>query len=349
MLDINLIVRGVAYSGWTDVAITRSMECLAPTFDVALADVWAQGNAALPIQEGDICVLRVGTENIINGFVEEAEFSYDANGYKIGVKGGARTVDLAECSAAVVGNEWHHQDLTAIATFLCQPFGISVIPDTDVGGPFAKFALLDHSETVFDALDRACRMRGVLMMTDGNGNLLITRAGTIRTASTIRRGFNVVRGSRKGSWKDRFSAYTVKSQMSGDDTLMGPAASSVKAMSLDGNMSRYRPLVVVAETQENAFELKKRADWERNVRAGRSLSLTYVLEGWSNTEGVWEPNVLVRVVDDKFCVDAELIISEVKLSLSSDEGQMTEITVTDPDSFSVKPYKPKPPRGVPFM
>lgn len=348
MLNVILIVRGVAYSGWTDVAITRSMECLAPTFDVALADVWAQGNSALPVQEGDICILRVGTENVINGYVEEPEFSYDANGYKIGVKGSARTVDLAECSAEYPGGEWHHQTLTAIATSLCQPFGISVIPTTDVGSPFSTFALQD-GETVFEALERACRMRGVLMMTDGNGNLLITRSGIIRTASTIRRGFNVVRGSRRGSWKDRFSAYTAKSQLAGDDTLMGIAASSVKALSLDGVMSRYRPLTVVSETQDNAIELQKRADWERNVRAGRSLSLTYVLEGWSNTEGVWEPNVLVRVVDDKFCVDAELIISEVKLSLSSDEGQMTEITVTDPTAFSVQILKPKPPRGVPFM
>ena len=59
-----------------------------------------------------------------------------------------------------------------IVQALVQPYGISVAVETDIGAPFRKFRI-DEGETVFEAVERACRFRAVLPLSDGAGNLIL--------------------------------------------------------------------------------------------------------------------------------------------------------------------------------
>lgn len=351
MGDASLLVSGSAYLGWTSVAVTRSMEQLASTFEVSFVEQWSGQDLPIPLIEGVPCLVKLNTTPVVNGYVDDVTIDYDDRSHGMSVSGRSRTGDLVDCSALYTlgKGQWRNQPLIQIATDLCQPFGITVSVQTDLGAPFRRFTLQD-GETVHEALERAARMRGVLMMTDGTGALVFTRAtAAARTRTAVERGVNVLRGRRTGSWRDRFSQYTVKTQVAGDDNFFGGSAATPKRVCSDADVNRYRPLILQAEGQESGAELQKRADWERNVRAGRAQRLSYTVDGWSNQEGLWQPNVLARVVDPALKVNAELLILSVRQVKNAEDGSVTELELADPKVMTVEPLTPKPNRSSSFL
>lgn len=342
MADIELVVRGQVYSGWTSLTVTRSMEALAPDFALSVAEAWSQAATPIPIAAGDAVEVRYRGDPVYAGWIDVDELAYDATSHVLTLEGRAKTEDLVDCSAKHASGEWSNVGLLQIARDLGRPFGISVSSEADLGAPFDKFAL-QEGESVHEALERAGRMRGVLLMTDRAGDLVLTRAtSSRRTATVIEAGRNALRGRRRTDLRDRYRTYTVKSQVPGRDTFYGPHAAEPSAQATDSGIRRYRPLTLLAESQETA-ELTKRATWERNVRAGRSQRLSYTVPGWENAEGLWTPNVLVPVKDRLARVDGELLVVSVALR-RDDEGQVTDLELTDRRAMTVEPLSPSPDR-----
>lgn len=344
MSDAALIVGRTEYRGWTSVAVTRSLEQLASTFDVSFSEQWSGQDTPIPILEGDSVIVALDGFTVISGYVDDSEQSYDATNHSMQVTGRSTTGDLVDCAAiyAEGRGQWRNQDIVAIASSLCAPFNVSV--RTDVAGiePIRRFAI-QAGETVHECLERAARMGGLLLTTDGDGGLLITRAAANFTATPIRRGQggNVIAGSRSGTWRERFSVYTLKSQVSGDDDVFGTAASQIKREAEDAGVSRYRPTIIVSENQETATALQRRADWERNVRAGRSQRHRYVVQGWQHAGGLWEPNLLVHVTDSALQVDHDLLVVST-VQRKDAGGSRTELELCDVRAFDVEPITARP-------
>lgn len=341
--DIRLHLDGKAYLGWKMATVSRSMEALASTFSLDLVDRWAPESEPWPIYEGDACSLDLGGRSLVQGYVDDSTADEEGANSSMSITGRAKTGDLVDCSAVYKTGKWRDASLSQIAKDLCAPFSIGVSAEADEGKPFRRFALQD-GESVHEALERGARMRGLLLMTDDKGNLLLTRAGARRTRTVIRRGANVLRGGRRGSMKERFGEYIVKAQAAGGDSFYGRQAAGQKRTSKDGGVSRYRPLVVQAEDQEAGDELQKRADWERNVRAGRSLRLAYTVLGWETDEGVWDANLLARIEDERFGIDGEFLVVTSNLRYG-EAGELAELELVDPKAMSVEPLSAKPKRG----
>jgi prophage tail gpP-like protein len=336
--ELELVVNGQAYGGWTSATITRSIEQLADTFALGFTERWTPDAKPLPIREGSPCSVSYDRKPVIVGYVDESNTDYDKEQHTASVDGRAKTGDLVDCSAKF--HSWKNQTLTHIATTLCQPFGVrvSVAAGVDVSAQFRRFAVQD-GETGYEAIERAARMRGVLLTTDGRGDLVITRAGAKRTATVLRQGDNIIRGSRNGSMKDRYKDYTLKAQVSSDDDFNGQLALCIKATASDSGVKRHRPLTVMADAQETKTQLTKRAEWERNVRLGRGLRLSYTVQGWEHASGLWEPNLLVQVKDDFLGIDGQFLVMTARLVLD-ENGTTADLELAPPEAVSVEPPKP---------
>lgn len=349
MPDATLIVKGRQYLGWTDITLTRSMEQLADKFDISFSERWAGQDQPVPILEGDRCKLRLGSKDVVAGYVDDTSISYDANTHAMRVEGRSFTGDLCDCAAihSTGSGQWTNASLLKIATDLCDPFGISVQLKTDGGATFRTFAIQD-GETAHECLERASRMRGVLLTSNAEGQLVIARASSTRVHTKLQYGVNIIRGERSGSWKERFKTYIVKDQQVGDDSAFGEAVTTIKRSSTDAEIDRYRPMITMAEGQESGTELQKRADWERNVRAGRGQRISYQVQGWEHADGLWEPNTLVRVVDPFLKVNKELLLVCVRQT-KSEAGTFSDLELTDPKAMSVEPLVPKTKRNDVFL
>ena len=150
-----------------------------------------------------------------------------------------------------------------------------------------------------------------------------------------------------GSANDRFKTYLVKGQAQGNDELFGAKAAQPKGQASDSEITRARNLTVVADSGTSA-DMKRRATWERNVRAARARSVSYRVQGWTNAEGLWRHNVLVAVKDPLFRLDGEYLIKSVAQIYDLNEGRATELAVCDPAAFDVF-REPKRPRKGAFL
>jgi prophage tail gpP-like protein len=283
---------------------------------------------------GFACSVFLDGSPVITGYVDTPEPSYDENNHTVKIEGRDKTGDLVDCSAIYKSGQWKNRRLDQIATDVCDPFGIKVLSQTDVGESFISVNIQD-GERAFELLDRLARMRAVLLVSDGLGNLIITRAGQKRIATDLVEGVNIKRAHAKFDGKERYSHYVVKGQHRTADGEQPDFARGPSATSDDAAVDRYRPLVVLAEDQGHVSSLQQRAEWERNVRIGRANRAVVTVQGWKHADGLWWPNNIVRLRSPKLYADLDLLIAHVTFIKDVKNGTTAELELCRPEAFDL--------------
>lgn len=330
-----LKVDGVYYGGWKSVRVTRSIEQLAGTFELEITDRWPGNPVASPIRPGEPCQLFLDGQVVITGYVDTVVHDYDAAKHSIRVAGRDKTADLVDCSAVYKTGQWSNVKLDRIARDLLKPYDIEVIVAADVGSAFSSYNI-QEGETVFECLDRAARMKALLLTSNPDGDLVITRAGKERLDYGLIEGENIKAARGEFSWKDRYSVYTAKGHgrlgADGDRVHSAPSATA-----RDEIITRHRPLIVLAESHGHNASLGDRVEWERNVRRGRSARGSVTVQGWSDPDGVvWQPNTLISVTSPMMWLDESMmLIVGCTWSMDGANGTLTEIAISKPEAFQL--------------
>tara|TARA_R110002167_G_scaffold215074_3_gene419911 strand:- start:10505 stop:11542 length:1038 start_codon:yes stop_codon:yes gene_type:complete len=333
------------YGGWTRVRITRSIEHMAGTFDLQLTERYPAESSKIDIQLGTASKVAIDGETVITGYVFDNNPSFNARSREVAAAGRDVTGDLVDCSAINRPGEWLKAGLQKIVTELAKPFGIPVRFEAATGAVFAKFRI-EEGETAFEAIDRACRMRSLLAISDGRGSLVITKPGVARAGVRLEEGVNLLSGSAGYSQNERFSRYIVKAQQPGSDDLSVEQTTHVVAEAADAGVTRYRPMLILAEDSADRKSANDRAKFEANVRAARSQSINVKVQGWRESEGgpLWSPNRLVSIKSGTLKINQEMLISQV-VNTKGSGGTISELTLLPPAAFDIEPVKEKKAKG----
>lgn len=335
MSELVLSVGGTDYGGWKTAEINLGIEQVSGTYRLSVSEIWPANEVPREINPGDLCVLKVDGEVVITGHVDDREVSYAKEDHTVEVAGRDGTGDLVDCSAVHKSGEWTGRKMESIAADLCRPFGIKVKTMVETGGALASWRI-EQGEAAFECLERLARDRGVLLIADGLGNLLITRAGTERVGTELVRGENIKKASLRVSHRDRFSTYTVKGCFAGDDNSSGGDLITY-GKATDAGVKRYRPLVILAEDQAIAETAKRRAKWEASVHAGRAVEVSVTIQGWKHASGIWRHNRLVHLRDEFLRIDQDMLIKSVRLSVDDQAGELAELCLAMPEAFQLIP------------
>jgi prophage tail gpP-like protein len=358
MVDSNLLtlrVGGQIYGGWKGINVRTSIEQLAGNFELALTERWPEQPVDWVIAPGEFCEILIGDDVVITGYVDVVSVTYDQGSHEIKVTGRDKAGDLVDCSAPTTA--FAGQTLEQIAEALCKPFGITIFDETvsgkrlstkqkkagkkgtppkktRVSGKVPRQAC-QAGETVFRTLDKLARTEGVLFVSDREGGLVITRAGLGGECETVlQHGKNILQASFENSHAALFSEITVQGQVGAPgadrfDLVHAAPKGAVKRApsSKTGNsqIGRYRPLIVVAETQADAARCQKRAEWEASNREAKARKVTVTVQGWREeaTGGLWEINKMVRIQCPWMRLDDWWLISSANFKL--DEGGSTTV------------------------
>ncbi len=339
MSELALEVGGLVYEGWTGGSVTRSLETISGTFGIRLSEKSPGTASPRAVKPGDACAAFLDGDRVIAGFIDSVRVTYDTESHEIEIAGRDATGDLVDCSAASEPGEWHDETLERIVAALCRPFGVSVRSDASAGDaagtPFRRFRI-EEGETVFEAIDRGCRMRGVLPLSDGAGGIVLGRPSRTRAGVRLEHRVNILRASGDASWLQRHSAYTLLGQQPGSDWITPGDAAHVFATAEDAGVTRYRPLTVIAEQALDAAEAAERIEWEAVVRAARSRRATVAVRGWRETpeadSPLWSPGRLVRIVDPWLGLDREMLVSRTVQGIG-EEGTVTELELYPETAF----------------
>lgn len=355
---IYVTVNGRDYQGWLSSTIERSLETLSSRFTIPVSLI--PGNPP-DIKRQDAIKVRINDTLVVTGTVLAAEPFYKRDDCGLKVEGRSRSGDLVACSAVYQGGQWRNAKLDRIARDLCAPFGIDVKIDTDIGEPIRDLKI-EHGEKVIDVLARAARLRGVLVTTDAEGSVLITKAGKAKSHGAIVRGVNVISMESVGTDAERHSDYfcygqgnvTHRSSLQtlevggsmGDPIKAFKKAVQHKAQAKDPDMKRYLPLVINADGNNDAPDMQRLVDHTMRVRRGHAYGLKYVVEGWTWKGKPWEINTRVPIYDDIAGLDGdEWLICEVKQTVDLKEGDVTELLVRPREAYDTVPLKSKTKRG----
>ncbi|MGD1469022.1 phage baseplate assembly protein [Vibrio harveyi] len=341
--DIILKAGGNVYGGWTKISITRSLEAMSGSFDLELTWKWLGSKEKYkafvePIKQGEACIIEIGGERVITGYIDDWVPSYDETQVIISVSGRDKTADLVDCSIDMTSGQFNNQTLDRIANAVCKPFGIKVIVNADVGEAFQRIQI-EQGETPHELLSRLARQRGVLLTSDTFGNLVITRRSREQAGVSLILGENVKAARGRFSYRQRFSNFKVKcvgASWGEYDSSESITVGGIEANVKDSEIKRYRPLIIVNEEITTADGAAKRGQWEKQRSLAKANGAEYTVTGWRipQTGKLWNFNTLVPVIDEIIGIDEELLISSVMFS-EDDGGRLAVISVVKPESFDI--------------
>lgn len=326
-------VNNKVYEGFKNIRIARNLTSLTGTFEITLTDKWEIDQEDFELKPGDRIHCHLGKQALYEGYIDKLTISLQPKSRNITIGGRDKTADLVDCS--IIGNnEYNNLTFTELATKLCEPFGIKVLPQVDVGKKFAKFTVR-QGETIFEALERAAKERQLLLLSSTHGNLIIDRKGNTRASSEIIEGTNLISASVEFDNMERFSEYHVKGQTTG---LIGTEkdASQNKGVAYDKGIKRYRPTLIIAENSVDNDGAQKRAEFESTFRAAKASRVSAVVQGWKQRDGkLWATNQTVHIDSRSLGLKQDMLINRVKFD-QSDNGRRVELELIRRDAFEFK-------------
>lgn len=342
MNKVELKVNGKIFEGWKRVRVTLSIETIAGSFELEVSDRWANQPTLWPILEEDSCELAIDGMTVITGYVDRRTLSYSASDRSLSVSGRDRTGSLVDCSAQLEKWEFKNTSVLTVAKRIASDFNIEVKAQGGLVLPNAPAKIsIDPGDTCHEAIERACRLAGVLPVSDGLGNLVLTRAGSAQASVDLVEGENILSASAEYDSTGRHYLYAVLGQHKGSDQLNG-ASTSIKATATDENVKRVtRTLLIRPEGNVTPEHAKKRAQWEATVRAARSETVSVTVQGWTQGGALWPVNGLVKVRSPMIGVNGTMLITQATFGLDASNGLTTQLTLRRPDAFLPEPVVTK--------
>lgn len=334
-INVSLLAAGNEWNVWEKVSIRRSLERLSGEFSFDLTT--KPGNPFLSgnIMPGSAVQLEVNGQTLLDGYIDNLQAG--VNTPIISISGRDKTGDLFDCAASVSGPfEFSNQKLEQVIAKVIKPFGIKLTVAADTGKPFARLAI-QPGESAFEFLDRVCRYRAVLPVSDGIGGIVLVKPGKEKSPGKLVYGENILDGNVSIDWRERFSLYVIKGQSENSDDIDAEQASAPESRADDSQVKRYRPKLIINDAQGAALTLKERANWEKQFAKARSHSASYQVQGWhvdaEQTE-LWRVNTLVYVADPMRGMNREMLIVSTSYS-RDDNGTVTQLDLAPPEAHDL--------------
>lgn len=338
---LSISIGGTPYKNFTSATVNATIAAMARGFSFVST---ASADNDFPVKVGDPVIITADGIQIIDGFIERLEITYNEFMHDIRVSGRSFLADFVDSTAPTL--EKSGTTLQSIAAAMLAEMGIAATIDNQAGliKDFGKeISSAEIGQNALEFLEKYSRKRQVLLSSDGGKKMVFARSGTAKAPGALKN----VRGAKDNNIKDgnltidfteRFYEYVVKSQLntSALDFLSPPkTVADQEGKSVDGQIRSSRKIVLNAEESSDSFTSAQRAEWERNIRIGKATVYTAVVAGNSVNGALWLPNTLVKV-QDEFCqIDSTFLIRDVEYNFDLNTGSTTRLTMITQDSLDL--------------
>lgn len=353
-------VNGEEFIGYESAQVSRHFLDLSGTFTFSASPLSLKGKD-YPIKVQQTCEILVEDTPFVTGFIEEIDVISDARNVEVRISGRDKTCDLIDSS---IDNNFISQfdgpvQLADICRKALQVLGISDIDviETVPLDPLQSgtYVLPFIGERAFEFLQRYAKLSLVYLVTDGSGNIVLTKAASAQSSSPLLSTIliNQFEGSNNNVVSAHYNINTVRqyhlyrdySQLStttieSGNTLRTLGVSQV-GTAVNSQIRPTRQWVFVDDIPLDNLTAPKRAAWELNYRRakGESYSCTVQSHTYDDTN-IWQPNVLVQVYDDFAGLNGRImLIDSVIFYESVLEGKTTRLHCVDPLCYTLQTEK----------
>ena len=396
MAQITVDIEGRAYTGWESVEINDDLEQLGNDFTLT-TNIPADGTYI--IKEGQAVVISIDGEKKLTGYVDKISISESANSSQMTVTGRDKTCDFVDSKLSnktftpPIGFVQILKKLLTLVGYevvssnsLSKPLGSNKISVINNYGTIEDFSTnegigFNSSESAYDLIRRLADKRGIIVGTNGNGDITIDDIGALTATTTLQRidndAFritnNIISAEYNNSLAERFYEYKIASKGTGGTNASLPAADKNKTDAqkaiidpINNNTVNYSATVYdpdIRTTRKfyavvpnlNKAQCEDRAKWELNIRKAKGFTYNCKVAGFRqelvtpfNILGLnplWEANTMVYLEDERYNLDGQYLIRAVKYKQNNSEGAVCELTLIDEYSYTYSIYKPLIKRG----
>lgn len=338
MSKITLEVDGIEYEGFTDIAVSSSLEGFSSSFSFSTT----VKETALGVIQNDLKLQQkakvfVEKNLIITGYIEALDISYSADSHSITVSGRDIGGDLIDSS--IIQKSYSIKNFVNLINrvLLDNGFTIKVINKVGVLNlEPTEVVKAEKSESVFDFLDRYAKKLQVILKIDENGDLTIIREDSDVVKNMIINNFtsdtNILSANLNLSTVDRFNLIQVYSQ--GNNKTHTKASISQKGTASDSQIRKTRRKIISMDTASQSKSLKSLAEWNVNLRRAKGSRYSCRVVGFlSSNKQVWKPNTLVDVIDLTAQIEGTFLIQGVEFTQSL-QGSFTSLDIVERGAFS---------------
>jgi prophage tail gpP-like protein len=332
---ITIEIDGVEYTNFTSLSVSFFLDSIADEFVVSAVTDITEG---FPVKQRATCRALVEGVPVVTGYIEQVSGSYDSKSYTIEISGKDKTVDVVDTTCAedmTFEGETTLHSLIEQSLEKCGVTDIKVINEVDGLEPFSKKDLeaAQTGESLFAFIERHARKRQVLLTSNGNGDIVITRSADLLSGFELINKpndprNNIIAGDFNLDDSQRYNKYIFTTQDSpsfGEFSTDSEDATNKDKFSTDSQIRITRIYRAQAESPLSNEELQDRADWEANNRRIRSLSYSCKVAGHTipGTKTPIPVNKLVKVDDSFANISSVMLINRVVYNLTKDDESTT--------------------------
>lgn len=325
--QITVDIEGSTYSGWESCEINDDLEQLGNDFTLTTN---IPADSTLTIREGQAVIIYIDGEKKLTGWVDKVSISETADSSQMTVTGRDKTCDFVDSKLSnktftpPVGFVQIFKELLTLVGYeivsensLVKPLGSNKISIINNHGTIQDFATTEgigfnSSESAYDLIRRLADKRGLVVGTNGDGDITIDDIGALTATTILQRisedygtqfgessANNIITANYENSLAERYYEYKIASKTTGATNASLPAADKNKtdaqkavldpinndskvtysATVYDADIRTTRKFYAVVPNLDNA-QCKDRAKWELNIRKAKGFIYTCKVAGF---------------------------------------------------------------------
>ena len=226
--------------------------------------------------------------------------------------------------------------------------GMEVIDQNGYTFPAELTKAAKTGQKMGDYLNDVCRLKGAIMSTDGQGNVILYNLGAVLQYTMLVNQYNGTQNNILESTLEidnsaRFYKYLFHSSGPidvGDEGYWYTYQDHIgQALDIDQAIRSTRVMELNADITPTSNDINNqltlRAQQESNLRRARAVNYTCKVSGYSGAQQPWDIGQLVKLRDEKRNCYGLFMIKEVTNELS-DAGESTTLKLTWPDAYGIQ-------------
>lgn len=341
---------GVLYENLLDIRVRRDMTEFCGTFSLSTTNEKSNISdfSDFPIKPNSNIKIYIDDTPVMNGYVDTVSVDISIGGYTLSINGRDITQDILDSS--LIGNvEFKNSiSLKKVIERVLSNLVITEIKVIDNIGNLEDFKtseLISGSvdETAFDFLNKLAKKRQVLLATNGEGNITISRSSTETINGELRMILNdsqnnvlsATNNIDSVSLYNKYNIYSQDNPSSGFDNF--DDVPSKTATASDAEIRTSRQINIISENSSNTRDCQNRAKWESNYRKARAnITSCSIKDFYADVDNkvLWQTNKLINTRIEPLGIYTDLLIKSVEFSQTNDE-LITNLQLVDKNAYTL--------------
>ena len=317
---------------FNDFSLTKSIENFCNSFSFTITNKMAND---IFLAEGSRIRISIADENQFAGLVESINHSQTSNSHSITVQGRDKTGELID--SYIIAKQYKQNDFLKLLRLVLNDNGYQSIKITSdikiLPKLVGKSFIPEKEEKIFSFIDRLAKQLRVILITDSDGDILITREGADLAVGGLDASNNIISTSLDIDTSESYKYIKIIGNIKTDQSKK--RLTQGKEI-IDERSQTNKRLIVNIGNNTNRQNIESIANWYMAVKRGKGARYNATVQGFltNNTTGLlWQANTTVILKDSKKGINGLFLIQSVNYSQSL-EGSKTDLILCNIGSFT---------------